>query len=197
VGNSDIAIDITLSIFLIFGVYQFYFWTQRNCRAPIGLRIRFDDMIPFWPTWTWVYSGLYYPVIIYLNFQMGSVREFTHAATSFIILLFLQMACFLALPVALPDSWRDYDKKKNLTHRFLALVQAYDKPTNCFPSMHTSVAVLSAFYLLPIVGPWAWGFPALIMISCLFTKQHYIVDLPAGVAVAFAARAISQWGLPV
>jgi membrane-associated phospholipid phosphatase len=191
---ADILIDTTLSVFLIFGVYQFYFFTQRHCRTPISLRIAFiDDRIPFWPSWTWIYSGLYYPVIIYMNFTMASSREFTHVAFAFIVLLFLQMACFLALPVGLPDAWRNFDPKKNWSTRFLGLVQHYDKQTNCFPSMHTSVAVLTAFYLQDKIGPVAWGFPALIAISCLFTKQHYIVDLPAGALVACVARAITQF----
>jgi membrane-associated phospholipid phosphatase len=194
VGATDITIDIVLSIFLIFGVYQFYFFTQRHCRTPISLRIGFiDDRIPFWPSWTWIYSGLYYPVIIYVNLTLKSAQEFTHVAISFIVLLFLQMACFLALPVALPDSWRDFDRTRNLSSRFLGLVQSFDKQTNCFPSMHTSVAVLTAFYLQQHVGPIAWAFPALIAISCLFTKQHYIIDLPAGALVAWVTRAITQF----
>jgi membrane-associated phospholipid phosphatase len=32
---------------------------------------------------------------------------------------------------------------------------------------------------------WAYAFPALIGLSCLFTKQHYVVDLPAGAALGW------------
>ncbi len=46
--------------------------------------------------------------------------------------------------------------------------------------MHTSVATLTALHLYPYVGPLVFAFPALIALSCLYTKQHYIVDLPAG-----------------
>jgi membrane-associated phospholipid phosphatase len=53
--------------------------------------------------------------------------------------------------------------------------------------MHTSVAMLTALYLQPHFGAWAFSFPALIALSCLFTKQHYLVDLPAGAALGWVA----------
>jgi membrane-associated phospholipid phosphatase len=31
----------------------------------------------------------------------------------------------------------------------------------------------------------AFAFPTLIGLSCLFTKQHYIVDIPAGAALGW------------
>jgi membrane-associated phospholipid phosphatase len=46
--------------------------------------------------------------------------------------------------------------------------------------MHTSVAMLTALHLQPQLGLAAFAFPVLIGLSCLFTKQHYVVDLPAG-----------------
>jgi uncharacterized membrane protein YbhN (UPF0104 family) len=55
------------------------------------------------------------------------------------------------------------------------------------PSMHTSVAMLTALYLQPHLGTWAFLFPVVIGLSCLFTKQHYVVDLPAGAALGWVA----------
>jgi hypothetical protein len=192
VNVADYVIDITLSVFLIFGVYQFYFWTQRNSRAPIELKLPIDDWIPFIPEWVWIYSGLYYPIIIYVNLVMQTPQQFTHTAMSFIVLLFLQMACFLALPVHLPESWRAFDSRKNISTRFLGWVQAFDGRLNCFPSMHASVAVMTALHIRPVVGEWCWAFPVVISIACLFTKQHYIIDLPAGAALAGVAWWVSR-----
>jgi hypothetical protein len=53
--------------------------------------------------------------------------------------------------------------------------------------MHTSVAMLTALHVQPQLGTWAFLFPALIALSCLFTKQHYVVDLPAGAALGWLA----------
>lgn len=193
----DYSINIVLSVFLIFGVYQFYFFTQRHCRRPISLWTPLDDIIPFRPAWVWIYSGLYYPIIVYVNLAMMSAHQFTHVAMSYIVLLFLQMLCFLALPVATPDAWRRFDRRASLSHRFLALVHHFDETSNCFPSMHTSVAVLTGFHLVATIGAWAWVFPIIISISCLFTKQHFLADLPAGAAVGWAAYQISLHGFGV
>jgi membrane-associated phospholipid phosphatase len=178
---TDYAINLLLSMVLIVGVYQFYFWCQRNHLAtPIELKLRIDDWIPYWPSWVWIYSCVYYPIILYLNFVIDSARQFTYVATSYMLLLGSQMLFFVFFPVNTPAHWRRYNQQHNLSERFLALVQRFDARSNSFPSMHVSVAMLTALHLLPNLGPTAFAFPLLIALSCLFTKQHYIIDLPAG-----------------
>ena len=61
---ADYAVNLTLSVFLIVGVYQFHFWCRRNHVAePRELRLAIDDRIPCRPRWVWVYSFLYCPDI--------------------------------------------------------------------------------------------------------------------------------------
>lgn len=185
---SDYIINIVLSVILIVGVYQFYFWCQRNHIAqPRGLKVPLDDVIPYWPRWVWVYSFLYYPVIVYVNFVMESPRQFVHVAMSFMVLLMMQMAFFVFLPVAVPEEWRGINRRRGRSERFLALVQRFDARSNSFPSMHTSVATLTALHLYPHAGLVVVLFPVLIALSCLFTKQHYLLDLPAGAALGGVA----------
>ena len=109
-------------------------------------------------------------------------------AVSFLGLLAMQMAFFLIFPVATPESWRAVNGERTWSERFLAFVQRLDARSNSFPSMHTSVAMLTALYLSPHVGPAAFAFPVAIGLSCLFTKQHYLVDLPAGAALGWLAH---------
>ncbi len=183
---ADYVIHLTLSVFLIVGVYQFYFWCQRHqWTTPRELRLPVDDAIPYWPAWVWVYSCLYYPAILYANLVIDSPRDFTHIATSYLVLLAFQMAFFLVFPVVTPESWRASNGRRSCSERFLALVQRFDARSNSFPSMHTSVAMLTALHLYPRLGAWAWTFPVLIGLSCLFTKQHYLIDVPAGGALGW------------
>jgi membrane-associated phospholipid phosphatase len=178
---TDYAVNLVLSVFLIVGVYQFYFWCQRNYVAsPRELKLRVDEWIPYWPSWVWIYSCIYYPLILYLNFVLESSRQFTHVAMSYLLLLGLQMAFFVLFPVAIPEHWRAINRRRTLSERFLAFVQRFDARSNSFPSMHTSVAMLTALHLVPHLGAFAFAFPVLIALSCLFTKQHYVIDLPAG-----------------
>ena len=59
--------------------------------------------------------------------------------------------------------------------------------------MHTSVAMLTAMHLQTSLGLWAFVFPLLIAASCVFTKQHYVIDVPAGAAVGWAAFQVFKW----
>jgi len=181
---TDYAVNLILSVVLIIGVYQFYFWCQRNhLAAPRQLKLGIDERIPYWPSWVWVYSCIYYPIILYLNFVIASPRQFTYVATSYVLLLLAQMSFFVLFPVTTPEHWRAYNQRRTLSERFLALVQRFDARSNSFPSMHMSVAVLTASHLWPHLGVLAAGFPLLIGLSCVFTKQHYVIDLPAGAAL--------------
>ena len=183
---SDYLIHLTLSVFLIVGVYQFYFWCQRHQLAePRELKLPIDEWIPYRPNWVWIYSFLYYPAILYINWVVESPGQFTRIAVSYMLLLGLQMAFFVTFPVVTPASWRAGNGRRNYSERFLAFVQKFDASSNSFPSMHVSVAMLTALHLYPRVGPWATAFPALIALSCLFTKQHYLIDIPAGAALGW------------
>jgi membrane-associated phospholipid phosphatase len=184
----DYIIHLLMTVFLIFGVYQFYFWCQRHpvvaCRrwaTPI------DDRIPFRPRWAWIYSFLYYPAIVYLNWTVTSPRHFNHLAMSFFVLLVGQMAFFIFFPVETPVHWRELNAGRTLSEKFLLFVRKFDAPSNCFPSMHVSVAMLTALHAQAQLGPTVFLFPALIALSCIFTKQHYLLDLPAGAALGWGA----------
>lgn len=187
-NTADYVIHLTLSGFLIIGVYQFYFWCQRNhLGRPRELKLAVDDWIPYRPHWVWIYSFLYYPAILYTNFMVKSPRQFTHLVISYLVLLVFQMAIFLTFPVVTPESWRTRQGRPNYSERFLAFVQSFDGRSNSFPSMHTSVATLTALHLYPNLGGWVFGFPVLIGLSCLFTKQHYLIDVPTGGALGLLA----------
>jgi len=184
---SDYLIDLLLSLMLIVGVYQFYFWCQRNPLAPTReFATRWDEGIPYRPQWVWIYSGLYYPLILYLNMIINSPRQFTHMAASYLLLLCGQMACFVFFPVSTPEHWRAYNQRRGLSERLLACVQRFDARSNSFPSMHVSVATLTALHLQPHLGAAAFAFPVLVGLSCLYTKQHYLVDLPPGALLGWS-----------
>ena len=182
---------LVLSVVLIVGVYQFYFWCQRNALTdPRELTFSIDRWIPFWPTWVWVYSFLYYPAILGVNLIIESSQQFIYMAISYMLLLALQMVLFLTYPVTTPKHWRQRDTVNGISEKFLAFVQRFDAPSNSFPSMHTSVATLTAFHLYSELGAITFLFPTLIGVSCLFTKQHYFIDIPAGALLGWVSFTI-------
>lgn len=196
--NFDAWIAIVLSLVLIVGGYQFYFLPQKYSRKPIVLRpFSLDERIPFKPGWVWIYSGLYYPIILIMVFTLDSVTSFCRTAFNFLILLMMHIVLSFLFPVRTPPAWRDFNTNENISTKFLSFVHHFDKSGNCFPSMHVAVAVLTSIYLQQnmslYVGAYSYfsySFVVAIAISVLFTKQHYIVDVPAGIALGCASFAV-------
>jgi membrane-associated phospholipid phosphatase len=119
---------------------------------------------------------------------VDSFATFVVVAGSYAVLLAMQAAFFVVFPVATPREWRRRNRCRSLSEKLLAAVQRIDMRSNSFPSMHVSVATLSALHLLPVAGDAALLFPVLVAASCVFTKQHYLIDLPAGAGLGYAAH---------
>lgn len=74
----------------------------------------------------------------------------------------------------------------------LNFVYSVDKPYNCFPSTHASLTTLFTFFWLKedffinsVLRRYSLlGISFLIIISTVFVKQHYILDVFAGVGLA-------------
>ena len=137
---NDLFVMALMTIIIIVGVYQFYFLTQDHMlKSARRFSTRFDDKIPFQPGWVWIYSGLYYPMIVAIILTMDDMRHYNLTVMSFIFLLLMQMICFRYYPVETPPKWREFGDRTGLNIAFMRLVQKYDDNTNCFPSMHASV----------------------------------------------------------
>lgn len=195
----NVLILLTLAVIIILGAYQVYFFPQNHpIKEALVYPNWFDDIIPFKPHFIWIYSFIYYPFIVSIVLAVNSLSEFVYVSTSFLILIFVHVIFFFLFPVSTPLNWRNYDKDKNLSTKFLSFVQGYDKASNCFPSMHVAIATLSAAHLtnlLPQYGMYFYSIPLLITLSCLFTKQHYILDTVGGAVtgkVAFALYLLVQ-----
>ena len=190
----EFPIRLVISVVLIIGAYQFYFWCQRHpIFTPRVWHFAIDERIAYRPGWSWIYSLLYYPAILLLNYIAIDAAHFVYMAFSFLLLLLAQMAFFMFFPVETPAHWRAMNAGKTMSERFLLYVQKFDAPSNCFPSMHVSVAMLAALHAMPVLGQWAYAFPVLITVSCVFTKQHYLIDLPAGAALGWGIFEIFKW----
>ena len=186
----DYLMNVLIAVILIVGGYQFYFLSQRRqLYAPFEFDFKIDDLIPFRPAWIWIYTGLFYPILLLIAVTSDSFAKFNHTVFNFIILLAIQLVLFLIFPTQTPERWRRFDANASLSMRFLALVQKYDSRSNCFPSIHVSVATLTSIHLFnnlsPALGSYAAAsflFPLLIGTSAVLTKQHYFVDIiPGGV----------------
>ena len=158
-----------------------------------------DRAIPFAPAWIHVYVslGLLVPLAPLLA---GSRAELTRYAVGLALLCIPCFLIFLAVPVLGPRP------EAAAGPELYALIVLVDRPSNSLPSLHAGLTLYSLLFLhrildhtlspagrraMTVVGG-AWG--ALILYSTLATKQHWAVDLPAGMLIAWAAHRLAWRG---
>jgi len=76
-------------------------------------------------------------------------------------------------------------------------VFSYDRNLNAFPSLHAGLAAYSVLFgsatqsgrLVAVCGLWL----VVIMFATLATKQHYFLDLPPALLLAWLAHRWAGW----
>lgn len=158
-----------------------------------------DRLVPFDPGWVYVYVSMYVMLTIppLLTARGGALWRYTIGAT----IMFLGAAVvFLLWPVAYPRPPLPADGPA----LYRAIVSV-DRPINSIPSLHAGIVGYTLFFAgraladLPrsarramlVVGT-LWS--ALILYGTLATKQHYFLDLPPGILLAWVAHGIAWLG---
>lgn len=155
-----------------------------------------DHLVPLRPTWVLVYSALYLFLIL---LPVLAVRDETHinrTVLAYLTVWIVAYACFLTVPTIAPrppevvgagfGAWS------------LRLLYGADPPYNCFPSLHVAHSFVSALTCYRIhrgVGAAAVIAASFVGISTLYTKQHYVLDVAAGVLLATVAYVVFLHGL--
>lgn len=154
------------------------------------LDLPWDQVVPFWPSWVWVYM-LYFPAC-FLPLAWRAVRRdpgtFRATATGFAMQFAVALVLFATLPVRMVRP--AFDPTTTSEHA-LAWLYYFDPGFNVFPSLHvanlTYVACIAWRLGGSAPGLLAWFLSILVALSAVLVKQHYIVDLPAGALLGVAA----------
>lgn len=153
------------------------------------LDLPLDRSIPFVPAFVFGYVLVYFtPALCAL--LITDRAEIYRTFTAFGLSALICFSIFLIFPVELP---RTLPLPDTLSGRVLGLVQAMDRPVNCFPSHHIATSLTAFFAAWRQNRFWGalFGASALIVtISTLFVKQHYLLDVPGGIGVAFLTYAL-------
>lgn len=150
-----------------------------------------DRLIPVQPVWALVYGALYLFLILLPVFLVRQDAQIQRTVFAYLTIWLAAYVCFLVYPTAAPRT--DHVSGTGFAAWGLRALYSSDPPYNCFPSLHVAhsfVSALTCFRVHRGVGVFAIAIAALVGISTLFTRQHYIADVIAGALLAFLAYAI-------
>lgn len=152
-----------------------------------------DRAIPFVPGMIWPYAALL-PYILLAGWR-ATPRTFPVLVFAGLASLFIASLCFTIVPLTMtrPDVTA---MPPGITRSAFAWLHGHDAVHNTFPSLHVAIAWVCALGAHAHRKWWMIG-AVIISLSTLLVKQHTLLDVASGIALAWAAvhvidRAISR-----
>jgi membrane-associated phospholipid phosphatase len=152
--------------------------------APWWLDTPLDRALPVVPESAWVYVS-WYPASLALFFTDRTTLR--RAYLAYLAAFTVCLGSYAAFPVTI-------ERPELPTHAspsvaLLTIVYANDKPVNLLPSFHAAVAsvLLTLRPTSRILGLLTAVWVAAVCASCVLIKQHYVLDVIAGVALGRGA----------
>jgi membrane-associated phospholipid phosphatase len=155
----------------------------------VQLNLPVDSQIPLYPPAIVPYLlgtviFIIFPILAALYVKP---REFESYAVSILAATVISCLAYLIFPtfVTRPDV-----TSNDFFLQVIKLLYQTDRSYNAAPSGHTFYTLISCFYIsrwLPKLKWLWWILAGLIILSTLFTRQHYVLDVVCGIALAFLA----------
>ncbi|MDX2034942.1 MAG: phosphatase PAP2 family protein [Blastocatellia bacterium] len=151
-----------------------------------------DHAIPFLLWSVWPYFGLI--MLLALPLFIRTERLFRRSVLAITVAVCLNLLCYTVMPTTYPrPPLPEGDTFSHAAYRWLCSI---DTPANCFPSGHITSPAISYWALAqenPMLIWWFRAIFALLALSILTTKQHYVFDLFGGLASAGIGILASGW----
>ena len=158
---------------------------SRTLHAP---EIALDRALPLVPAWAIVYGVLYMFLILLPFFVIRDETQLRRTLYAYLAVWITAYVCFVVYPTVAPRP------PKVAGDGFviwgLRFLYDADPPYNCFPSLHVAHSFVSAIACWRVyrrLGIIATICAILVGLSVIFTKQHYVLDVVAGVILAAIA----------
>jgi membrane-associated phospholipid phosphatase len=168
-----------------------------RARSTYTPAIALDRTLSLQPAWMLVYGSLYVFILLLPVLVVRQQALFRRGLQAYLMVMLVAYAAFLLYPTAASRPAEVFGNGFAIWS--LRLVYSLDPPYNCFPSLHVAYAFVSALTCYRVhrgVGAAAVLWAALIGVSTLYTKQHYVADVVAGALSAFGAYALFQRTYP-
>jgi membrane-associated phospholipid phosphatase len=145
-----------------------------------------DESIPRLPWTVWIYLSQF-PFLGFVYWRAFGTVAWTRNLRGMLAATVVSVSVFVLWPTRIVRETVDADLATTLAFNAL---YGTDPATNCVPSLHVSLALLGVLGFWPerprLAGA-CLGWATLIAVSTLTTKQHYLVDVVAGIVVAAGA----------
>ncbi len=178
-----------------FSIYPTCNWLSAQRSHTFNLYFTGELIIPFVPEFIWLYFSMYVLFLLPPCFlgvtDLKVLGKQLISATSFSGVIFLFFPAKLGFERSIPQD--------ALYESLFAKMFAIDMPYNLVPSLHV---VFSALIVLAItdscqsiLGKYVyWVWLSLICLSILLVHQHHLLDLIAGLVVAWLFRYLLRKG---
>ena len=150
--------------------------------------IALDRALSLQPTWMLVYGSLLVFVVLLPLLVVRQPELLRRAMQAYLMVMIVSYVGFLLYPTAAPRPAQVLGG--GFSAWSLRLAYSLDPPHGCFPSLHVAYSFVSALTCYRVhrgVGAGAGLWAALIGVSTLYTKQHYVADVIAGTLAAYVA----------
>ena len=187
---------ISLSILMI-GQMCLYWILKQFQSNPIYINIDLDDKIPFWGWLIYIYN-MFYPfcVIAFYLLYKKDKKNYYKAIIAGVIGYIICDIIFLFLPTIMyRPIIPNYDP---ITNFVIKVTFFFDEPPlNCFPSIHCLFCFQVIFSYIKSKctikrKAWVITLAGLIILSTLFVKQHYILDVIAAFIVCLITNLLEN-----
>ena len=181
-GRKEWVVD-TILMAVVIAVSCMYFVLNMPQSSVHILRTVFDDQIPRLPIFSIIYLSFlpwFWGITIYAWLKN---RYFRQLALSVIIVNLIAFVVYLVFQTYVP---RQAIVSNDFFSGILQFIYNSDQPYNGFPSLHSALSATVATYFVIRHSKWSWAavlMAALIVVSTLFVKQHFIADAVAGVTL--------------
>lgn len=189
---------VTLSMVILVSLVPLYFFTAELAIGPLHTpEVALDRLIPLRPAWVLIYASLFYHFLIPLPILVVRQEEqIRRTVRAYLMVWLTAFAFFILYPTGAPRP----EEVAGSGFAAWALRSLYgaDPPYNCFPSLHVAHSFVSALTVWRVhrgVGAFAIGAALLVGLSTLYAKQHWFLDVVAGIALASLSCAIFLRGI--
>ena len=146
-----------------------------------------DRVVPLQPTWSLIY-GSFYVLAVLPVFVVHQQEQIRRTVLASLMVWIVAYVCFIVYPTLAPRPSKVIEA--SFFAWLLRSIYSSDPPYNCFPSLHVAQAFLSALTCYRVhrgVGVAAGLWASVVAVSTLYTKQHYVLDVIAGMFLGHAA----------